>query len=694
MTDRAPTSVEALEQLQLVMEAAPNAMLVANSRGEIVVANAEACRSFGYTSHELLVLKVDDLVPAASRGHHAELRDRFFDEPQRRGMGAGRDLHGVRKDGSAIPVEIGLNPILIAGETHVLASIIDITERLYEQTAAEDSRRAALVRSILTTLPMSVIATDQDGLILSANPATERMLGYGPGELVGRNLSEVDGIERRRSVSGTAAATDIAHPAERVYRRRDGETLPVDEEVVILRDEQGDERGYLAVAYDITQRIQSRERVQHMLRHDPLTDLPNRLELLSQLNRILEQATYDGTQAALLLLDLDHFKRVNDTLGHDVGDDLLQQVAQRLMRWVRADDIVARLGGDEFVIVLTGLAPDVDLSLRLASLRGLLLAPITVRGYEMAVTASVGGATFPIDGRSAATLLRHADAAMYRAKASGRDTLQWFDDSMVEEFNEKLELSGALRQALGDGELFVVYQPQYSLHDGCLTGFEALARWKSPTFGLVSPDRFIPVAEDSGLILTLGEWVVRQASKDIVRLQHQLGIPLQVAVNMSPRQLRGRNWLAQILAALNDAGLQPSQLALEITEGILLEDQRDVIEALKALREEGIKVVVDDFGRGYSSLAYLTRFPVDKIKIDRFFIEPIGVDPDAGPVVDAIIAIAHALNMEVVAEGVETAEQETYLREHGCDQVQGFRYSEGVSAAEAAAAPLLMPQLI
>ena len=692
MNERVPTAIEGLEQLQLVIEAAPNAMLIANTRGDIVLANREAGRSFGYTQDELVALRVDQLVPAASRPHHDRLRDHYFAHPERRGMGVGRELYGVRQDGSAIPVEIGLNPIIIAGESHVLASIIDITERLNEQNAAEERRRAELVSSILTTLPMSVIATDSEGQILSTNPAAEALLGYGPGELVGRNLTEVDGVERQRDHTGAINWTYAAEPAERIYRRHDGTTLPVNEEVVVLRDDNGSEHGYLAVAYDITQRIQSRERLDHMLRHDSLTDLPNRLELLSQLDRILEQADREGVQATLLLLDLDHFKRVNDTLGHDVGDELLQQVADRLMRWVRPDDIVARLGGDEFVIVLTGLTPQVDLSARLVTLMSKVLAPITVRGYEMSVTGSVGGAVYPLDGHSPATLLRHADAAMYRAKASGRDNVKWFDESMLEEFNEKLELSGALRQALGDGELFVVYQPQYSLHDGMLTGFEALARWRSPTFGLVAPDRFIPVAEDSGLILALGDWMMQQACRDLARLQRSLGTPLQVAVNVSPRQLKGQKWLEQVLLTIQEAGLQPSQLALEITEGILLEDQRDVVEALQALREAGIKIVVDDFGRGYSSLSYLTRFPIDKVKIDRLFVEPIGTDPDAGAIADAIIAIGHALNMEVIAEGVETATQEAYLRSHGCDQVQGFRYSRGVPLDEAARTPLQMPQ--
>jgi EAL domain-containing protein (putative c-di-GMP-specific phosphodiesterase class I) len=316
-----------------------------------------------------------------------------------------------------------------------------------------------------------------------------------------------------------------------------------------------------------------------------------------------------------------------------------------------------------------------------------LLAPVEVHGYDVVVTASIGAARFPHDGDNPGTLLRHADVAMYRAKASGRDTVALFDAAMVDEVNDKLALSGALRNALANDELAVVYQPQFDLTTGRLVGFEALARWESPALGAVGPDRFIPVAEDSGLIVELGEWVLRTACADLAALQRSVGTPLRLAVNVSPRQVHRKDWADQVAAALADAGLEPWQLGIEITEGILLEDNGGAVAALHALRALGVQVIVDDFGCGYSSLAYLTRFPIDKIKIDRSFVAPISSVHDDAAVVDAIIGMAHALGMVVVAEGVETPAQEEYLRAHGCDQVQGFLYGRGVPLREAARIP-------
>ncbi|GAB2973611.1 putative bifunctional diguanylate cyclase/phosphodiesterase [Nocardioides montaniterrae] len=556
------------DRMRLLIEAVPSAMVLVDADGRIVMVNSEAERSFGYSRDELLALQVDHLVPAASRAAHRGYREAYLAHPSRRAMGVGRELYGVRKDGTEMPIEIGLNPITITDRAYVLASIIDITERRRGQEAAEAARQA--------------------------------------------------------------------------------------------------------------------DQLEHILRHDQLTGLPNRTGLLEHLDTLITRTDRRGAGFTLLLLDLDHFSRINDTLGHDSGDDLLLVVAERLRSCVRATDLTARLGGDEFAIAFEGQADDSELTRRIEGLLTALRAPIDIHGYDVAVTASVGATSYPRDGGTPATMLRHADVAMYRAKASGRDDLRWFDNAMVEEVNEKLALSGALRQAIAADELRVVYQPQFDLLTGQLVGFEALARWTSPDLGTVSPDRFIPVAEDSGLILRLGEWVLRTACVDMATLQRALDMPLRLAVNVSPRQLHAPDWCAQVFSALEDAGLEPNQLGLEITEGILLEDNREATSSLHRLRAAGIQVIVDDFGCGYSSLAYLTRFPVDKIKIDRSFVAPISSVDDDAAVVDAIIGMAHALGMVVVAEGVESAEQEQYLRARGCDEVQGFRYGRGLAVGDAA----------
>ncbi|KRC48781.1 MULTISPECIES: putative bifunctional diguanylate cyclase/phosphodiesterase [unclassified Nocardioides] len=669
------------DHLRLVVEASPSAMLLVDPSGRIVLANSEAEHSFGYTREELLALRVEDLVPQRFRQHHDVERQEYVAHPSRRGMGVGRELFGLRKDGTEMRVEIGLNPIVISGERFVLASVIDITERLRGQQAEKLAREGELRRSILDSIPFCVIVTDAAGRIVTANPAAESLLGYAQDELIGRWITEVDAVERARYADGTPALSPVGgDEAEWTYRHKDGRAVPVNEAIVALTVD--DEPGFIVVAYDITHRIEARERVEHLATHDALTNLPNRSLLVRHLDHAFDSADSDRRQVALLLIDIDHFKRINDSLGHHIGDEMLVVVAERLLAWVREYDVVARLGGDEFVIVFDDLDPGVDLDKRIADLTRAVLAPMVVHGYELAVTASIGGALYPADGDDPAALLKHADIAMYQAKSAGRNGVRWFEHAMLDDNNDRLALSGALRQAIEQEELSLVYQPQVDLVSGQVVGVEALARWSSPLLGAVTPDRFIPVAEDGGMIVELGGWVLRAGCATLARMQRDLGRELRLAVNVSPHQLRSETWLAEIADAIATSGIEPWQLEVELTEGILIEDHGDVVAMLEALRELGVAIVLDDFGCGYSSLAYLTKFPIDKIKIDRSFVQDIAdADTDAA-IVDAIIVMAHALGMTVVAEGVETEVQERYLRERGCDEVQGYRYSPGVPARD------------
>lgn len=673
------------ERLRLILEAAPSAMIMVNDRGRVVLVNSEAESSFGYSREEFFALHVEDLVPYRFRRAHLAFRNGFIAAPDRRGMGVGRELFGLRRDGTEMPIEIGLNPIELDGEQFVLASVIDITERLRGQAAADAERQDTLRRSILDTIPFSIIATDPAGRIVTANPAAEQLLGYRNDELVGTSIGQIDDQVREGGVAGAAgdaSPVGIMEDSEWTYRRKDGGRVPVSEAIVPLRGDAGDNTGFLVVSYDITRRIEARARAEFLAGHDALTNLPNRFLLTQHIEGAIIAADRGGPGFALLLLDLDHFKRVNDSLGHLIGDDLLLQVAERLLAWAGPGELVARLGGDEFVIVLGRTDRRAGVGARIASLVDAVLAPATVQGYELAVTASIGAAVYPIHGADPTTLLKHADIAMYKAKAAGRDNAQWFNADMVEDTNDRIALSAALRQALGKGELSVVYQPQVDLASGEVVGVEALARWTSAELGPVPPDLFIPVAEDGGLIIQLGEWVLRTACADVAALSAQIGRPLRLAVNVSPRQLRGKQWLDSVASSLRDSGLDAACLEVEITEGLLIDDVGDGVAILSAVRKLGVGVVVDDFGRGYSSLAYLTRFPIDKIKIDRSFVEAITGDGDNAAIVDAIVVMGHALGMKVLAEGVETAGQEAYLANRGCDEVQGFRYGRGMPKDE------------
>ncbi|GAC1383391.1 MAG: EAL domain-containing protein [Marmoricola sp.] len=676
------------ERLSQMIEAAPNAMVMVNQRGEIVLVNSQTEISFGYTREELLAMRVEQLIPDRFRQGHHGYRSRYFSDPDRREMGAGRELFGRRKDGSEIPIEIGLNPIQISDERLVLASIIDITERLRAQRDETANRIDQLRRSILDSLPFSIIATDPDGTIVTANPAAEKLLGYPSSELVGSPIHRVHGAPDRDQRRGNwpPEPTMDDDGQESIYQRRDGARVPVNEAFAPIQDENGMTRGFLTVAYDITKRKQAQDEVKHLAHHDVLTDLPNRTLLLEHLAEEMRRADRQGTELAVLLLDLDHFKRINDSLGHHIGDELLLQLASRLAQSVRDDDLVSRLGGDEFVIVLGNLEHDAPLAGRLEELMQQVSSAVHIHGHELTVTPSIGGALYPRDGADAATLLKNADTAMYHAKAVGRSNYQWFSAAMLDETNDKLALSSALRLALGAGELAVVYQPQIALATGEVVGVEALARWFSPQHGAVGPDRFIPIAEDSGLIGQLGEWVLRQACADIPALSKSLGRSLKVAVNVSPRQFARGDFFSTLIRAIEESDLDPHNLELEITEGILMENPSDVIDSLHSIRERGIGIVVDDFGTGFSSLAYLTRFPIDKIKIDRSFINDLLADQADAAIVDTIIVMAHTLGMSVVAEGVETAEQERYLIARRCDEVQGYRYSQGVPVGDLAGA--------
>jgi diguanylate cyclase (GGDEF)-like protein/PAS domain S-box-containing protein len=671
------------DRLRQVVEAAPNAMVMVNEQGRIVLVNSQAEESFGYSREELLTMRVEELLPERYRGGHGAYRTAFFAQPDRRAMGVGRELFGRRKDGTEIPIEIGLNPIQIDEENHVLASIIDISERLVVQKADEAGRISHLRRSILDGVPLSIVATDLDGTILTANPAAEKLTGYEQDELVSSTIQVVRGDHGETAPSDGPLKSTSEDGRETEWVRRDGRRIPVNEAVAPMSDPAGNVNGFLVVAYDISKRKEAQAVVKHMAHHDGLTNLPNRTMLSEYLLGAMREADLSSTSIAVLLLDLDHFKRVNDSLGHHVGDELLIRMAARLTACVREGDLVSRLGGDEFVVVFGGLDPVAtsdEVSDRIDELLQAVAAPIDVYGHELVVTASMGGAQYPADGTDATTLLKNADTAMYHAKVAGRNNFQWFFQAMLDETNDKIALSSALRQALGNGELSVVYQPQVALDSLEVVGVEALARWDSPQHGDVVPDRFIPVAEDSGMIIQLGEWVLRQACADGVALRQTLGHPIVVAVNVSPRQFHSGDLLKTVTGALADTGFDPKDLELEITEGILMDDPRAVIEVLHALRALGIAIVVDDFGTGFSSLAYLTRFPIDKIKIDRSFVRDLTLDDADAAIVDTIIVMAHTLSMKVIAEGVETAEQEQYLAKRNCDEAQGYRYSAGIPA--------------
>ena len=433
---------------------------------------------------------------------------------------------------------------------------------------------------------------------------------------------------------------------------------------------------------EVDERSQAEDRARHMSLHDALTGLPNRRLLEDRLTQSLAQARREGWQVAVMFLDLDRFKSINDTLGHAVGDDILCEMAQRLKRVLRESDTVARVGGDEFVVVLLHAHVDVEIAPIAAKLMAELSAPCMVGERELRVTPSIGVSVFPVDGDDPARLLSYADAAMYHAKANGRRNVQFYAATMSASLQARLKLETDLHQAISRSEFELHYQPRIDFASGQINGYEALLRWHHPESGLIAPGVFIPIAEESGLILPIGEWVITEACQQMKRWDGAGYAVKSMAVNLSARQFLDRKLAQLVRAAIDDAGLDPARLEFEITESILMANTEETIAVFAELRALGVKLSIDDFGTGFSSLAYLKRFHVDNLKIDHSFVRDIGTDPDDAAIVRAIVSMAQSLQLRVVAEGVETREQYEYLAACGCEEAQGYYFARPLPAAE------------
>jgi diguanylate cyclase (GGDEF)-like protein len=460
----------------------------------------------------------------------------------------------------------------------------------------------------------------------------------------------------------------------------------------VTRDESGRVTRMHGTIQDITERKDAEERIRCLAYYDSVTQLPNRVLFKEQLNRALARAKRQRGYVAVVFLDLDHFKRINDTLGHSLGDVLLQAVAKQLVECVRGEDVVSRhaveevvnsvgrQGGDEFTLFFTEIRETQDVGRAARRLLASLAKPFVLDGREIFVTASIGIALFPCDGEDEETLLMNADTAMYHAKAQGRNNFYFYDKSMNAAAAQRLSLENDLRRALQREEFYLHFQPQVDAATGRIFGNEALLRWQHPERGLVATSDFIPILEDSGLIVEVGEWVLKAACLQNKAWQDAGLPPVQIAVNISGLHFRLKNLIRAVKEALTVSGLDPQWLELEVTEGVLMQDTDVTMEILASLDEMGVRVSIDDFGTGYSSLSYLKRFSPDSLKIDRSFIRDMLTDPDDGAITRSIIAMAHGLRLKVVAEGVETMEQMQFLQIHKCDAVQGFYFSKPVPA--------------
>ncbi|NDP39914.1 MAG: EAL domain-containing protein [Rhodoferax sp.] len=524
----------------------------------------------------------------------------------------------------------------------------------------------------------AIVITDDQSRIVRVNRAFCLITGYNEAEVLGRNPKLLSSGRQSPDFYQAMWTSLQAHgqwQGELWNRRKDGSLYPEWLSISVLRDRSGAVMNYVAIATDISQRKEDELKIRMLADFDPLTGLPNRRLLQDRIDTALSQAQRHGEALALIFLDLDRFKNVNDSLGHHAGDELLTQVAQRLKSVLREQDTVCRVGGDEFVLLCTstdaaGAAHVANKLLEIAAQRYL------VEQQELVITFSIGIALYPDDGDSFEKLSMSADTAMYRAKQAGRNAYRFFTAEMQLESSRQLELENGLRRALDLQQLSLVYQPQVSLMDGRVTGMEALLRWHHPTLGQVSPLEFIPVAEESGLILSIGEWVLRTATRQL-RVWLDAGLPaLQLSVNLSAVQFRHANLPDLVTQVLFDAGLEPHCLELELTESVAMNDPPGAVAIMDKLHQRGVRLSIDDFGTGYSSLSYLKRFKVYKLKVDQSFVQDISTDPDDKAIVVAVIALARSLGFQTIAEGVETQGQLDFLRQQGCDEVQGYFYSQ------------------
>ena len=517
---------------------------------------------------------------------------------------------------------------------------------------------------------------------LQVNLGATQKLGYTQEEITGKGMLEIlFGLDREgfsRLIQPLVAGTREYVPYHGLHRRKDGSTYDIEGHLQLSTEEEPPV--FVATVIDVTTRKESESRLIYQANYDQLTKLPNRYYMLTRVDDAFTRARREQSKVALFFMDLDNFKNINDTLGHNNGDELLKQAAERIRSVLRSSDTPARLGGDEFLVMIEGLQSAEQAERVGRNLVTCFERPFNINGREIYTSTSIGISIYPDDGESVDLLMQHADTAMYQAKLNGRGQYQYFSHRMREATEEQVIIETHLRKALFKGELYLVYQPKVDLQNGRIVGAEALLRWNSAELGMVPPDKFIRVAENIGLIETIGDWVLTNACEEAKTWQSITEQPVHVAVNVSSHQFRTNKLLTLVEQVLSATGLPTEALELEITESLLVQDTKEPLEILKALNERGVRLALDDFGTGYSSLSYLKRFPLQVLKIDRSFVRDLGVDQNDEALVEAIIAMAHSLNLKVVAEGVENQLQLDFLQQRGVRLVQGYIYSPPVDA--------------
>jgi len=574
---------------------------------------------------------------------------------------------------------------LLRDETGEPQRFLGIASDITQQRANDDSLRQAA--AVFDATQEGVLVTDPQQRIVHVNPAFSRITGYSADEVLGQHPSLLKSGRHDKTFYQSlwhALQNRGAWSGEVWNRRKSGEIYPQWQCIRVIHDEQGRISHYVAVFSDITALKRSQRELDYLAHHDPLSNLPNRLLFTERIAHALERSTGEQLRGAVLLIDLDHFKHINESLGHNVGDLLLKEVGDRLQQDLPSGSTLARLGGDEFGLLCENCAEAPQAAELAQRLLRCMESPFRLDGHELYIGASIGISLFPEDADSVEQILRNADSALFKAKSSGREGYAFYVQELTDYARQRVELASSLRHALDNHELRVYYQPLHDLHDGRQVGMEALVRWQHPQRGLVPPGEFIPIAEDNGLIGAIDAWVLEQACRQMVRWNAEGSALHFVAVNISSRLFSRGELDLKVAQVLAETGLAPAQLELEVTESAVMEDPTAAQVLLTRLRALGIRLAIDDFGTGYSSLARLKRLPVDKLKLDQSFVRGLPSDPEDAAIARAVIALGHSLDLKILAEGIEQQEQADFLRELGCDYGQGYYFGRPQPVAPSA----------
>jgi diguanylate cyclase (GGDEF)-like protein/PAS domain S-box-containing protein len=674
-----------LAEKAALLDLTQDAITVRDMDGVISYWNRGAAVMTGWSSEEAIGRNISELLKLEFSESAEAIQTKLLEQGQWSG-----ESRGSKRDGS--PTIVASRSALQRDATGAPFRILTINNDITARRQAEEALRESdeklriLVQGVKD---YAIIMLDPQGRITTWNEGAERIKGYRAEEIIGEHFSRFftpEAVAQGLPERGLKMATKHGSFAEEGWRvRKDGSRFWADALITPIRDQSGELRGFGKVTRDVTERMEaeralrnSEAQMAHLAEHDFLTGLPNRMLLNDRVNQSIALAPRHLKRVAVLFLDLDGFKYINDSLGHPIGDQLLQSVSQRLMGCVRDSDTVSRQGGDEFVVLLSEVKQPEDPAITARRILHAVAQPHAISGHELHITASIGVSLYPDDGMDAETLIKNADVAMYHAKENGRENFQFFKPAMSARAVERQSTEESLRRALERQEFTLHYQPKIRVDTGEITGAEALIRWTHPTRGSVPPAQFIPVAEECGLIVPIGKWALREACTQ-ARAWADLGLPAaSIAVNISAIEFRHENFLEGVFEILDQTGLEPSLLELELTESVMMKHAESTEYIFKALRARGVQLAVDDFGTGYSSLSYLRRFPIDALKIDRSFVRQIAAGPQEAAIVTTIINMGQSLKLRVVAEGVETQEELAFLRAQKCDESQGFYFSRPV----------------